>query len=399
MSEQGALDLCVIGGGGHVGLPLALTFCRAGLRVGIVDTRAEQMELVRSGTMPFLEEGAEELLASVLRNGRLELSTDAELIERSATVILSVGTPIDEFLNPSLKMLSNVIDDVEPHVRDEALLILRSTVYPGVTDWICETLSDRGRPIDVAFCPERIVEGHALDEIVKLPQIVGANSQQAFDRAAELFRLLGVPIIRTTPKEAELAKLFTNSWRYLKFAIANEFFVISQQAGVDYSNVLRAVREDYPRAADLPGPGFAAGPCLLKDTMQLSAFDGHNFVLGHAAMLVNEGLPEHIIQILGGDSGLRGHNVALLGLAFKAGSDDIRDSLSYKLKRLFWFAGAHVRCTDPYVTDPEAVSLGEALSDAEIVVIATPHDAYRGLDVGGRRVVDIWGITTGEIRL
>lgn len=153
MSEQGALDLCVIGGGGHVGLPLALTFCRAGLRVGIVDTRAEQMELVRSGTMPFLEEGAEELLASVLRNGRLELSTDAELIERSATVILSVGTPIDEFLNPSLKMLSNVIDDVEPHVRDEALLILRSTVYPGVTDWICETLSDRGRPIDVVFSP------------------------------------------------------------------------------------------------------------------------------------------------------------------------------------------------------------------------------------------------------
>jgi len=397
--EPGRLDVCLVGGCGHVGLPLALSLAAAGLAVGIYDTDAAKVARVSAGEMPFLEAGAEELLAAVLGAGRLELSTTPELLERSATVLLIVGTPIDEFLNPSLRAFERVVDEIAPWLEDGALLVLRSTVYPGATERVAEQLERRGCRVDVVFCPERIAEGRALHELRTLPQLVGATDERAAERAERLFSSLGLSTIRTTPKEAELAKLLTNAWRYLKFAVANQFLVIAQEAGVDYDHVLRAIRQDYPRAADLPSPGFAAGPCLLKDTMQLSAFDGHNFVLGHAAMLVNEGLPEFLVRSLGGERGLSGKTVALLGMAFKAESDDTRASLSYKLKRLLWFAGASVRCSDPYVEDPDLVPLEEALCPAEIVVVGAPHAVYRGLDTGGRRVVDIWGAIDGRIQL
>lgn len=392
------IDLCVVGGCGHVGLPLALSFASAGLDVGIYDIDEAKVRSVASGNMPFMEEGAEELLDEALASGRLHLSSDAEMVSRTDNIVLVVGTPIDEFLNPSLRVFDHVLDDIEPHLREGALLLLRSTVYPGATDWVAKSLHARGRRLDVAFCPERIAEGRALIELTSLPQIVGGVSVSASERAEQLFSRLGVDTIRTTPKEAELAKLFTNTWRYLKFAVANQFFVIADRAGVDYDSVLRAIRHDYPRAADLPGPGFAAGPCLLKDTMQLSAFDGHNFLLGDAARLVNEGLPEFLVRKLEAEIGLSGKTVALLGMAFKAGSDDTRASLSYKLKRLLWFAGANVRCSDPYVTGADVQPLDKAMAEADVVVIGAPHEDYKGLHYGDRRLVDIWGVVDGRIR-
>ena len=143
----------------------------------------------------------------------------------------------------------------------------------------------------------------------------------------------------------------------MKFAVANQFFAIADQAGVDYTNVLRAVREDYPRAADLPGPGFAAGPCLFKDTMQLAAFTSDHFPLGQAAMQINEGMPAYIVSALERRyGGLRGRTIGILGMAFKAESDDIRASLSYKLRKLLEWAGARVLCTDPYVDDERLIT-------------------------------------------
>jgi len=176
-------------------------------------------------------------------------------------------------------------------VRNGTLVVLRSTVYPGTTEYVADRLQSLGHQVEVAFCPERVAEGHALEEIGSLPQLIGVSNDQAFDRARDLFAPLGVEIVRTSPREAELAKLVTNTWRYMKFAIANQFFQMAHSAGVSYDRVLHAVRHNYPRAADLPSPGFAAGPCLLKDTMQLAAFTTDQFPMGHAAMLINEGLP------------------------------------------------------------------------------------------------------------
>ena len=192
------------------------------------------------------------------------------MIERTDNLVVVIGTPVDEFLGPSMTIFEKAVDQIAPHLRDGALVVLRSTVYPGTTGYVAQHLAERGCRVDVAFCPERIAEGHALEELHSLPQIIGADDDRAAERATALFGTLASKTIRTTTKEAELAKLFTNTWRYMKFAVANQFFMIADTAGVDYTNILHAIREDYPRAADLPGPGFAAGPCLFKDTMQLS---------------------------------------------------------------------------------------------------------------------------------
>ena len=392
------LDVVIVGGCGHVGLPLALSLADSGYRVGIDDIDAAKIEQVRAGSVPFLENGAEELLRKLLPSGRLELSADPGLLARTETVILVIGTPIDEFMNPSVRVFDRVLDDLVPHLRDGSLVVLRSTVFPGTTETVERRLRAAGLDVEVVFCPERIAEGHALEEIRSLPQLIGASSDRGFDKASRLFKALNVTIVRTTPLEAELAKLLTNTWRYMKFAIANQFFQIAHRSGADYNHVLDAIRRDYPRAADLPGPGFAAGPCLLKDTMQLSAFTPDHFPMGQAAMQINEGLPNYIVDTLNARQPLAGRTIGILGMAFKGESDDPRASLSYKLRKLAAFKGAQVLCTDPYVHDPSFVPLETVVADSDILVIAAPHKAYQKLELQGRDVVDVWGIT-GPIRI
>ena len=394
------LDLVVLGGGGHVGLPLSLAFAQAGLRVGIYDTNPATLERIAAGEMPFMENGADELLREILPTGRLSFGSDGAMITRTNQLVVVIGTPVDEFLGPSMTIFEKAVEQVAPYLRDGALVVLRSTVYPGTTAYVAQHLAERGCRVDVAFCPERIAEGHALEELHTLPQIIGADTDIAAERATALFGTLAANTIRTTTKEAELAKLFTNTWRYMKFAVANQFFMIADQAGVDYTNILHAIREDYPRAADLPGPGFAAGPCLFKDTMQLAAFTADHFPLGQAAMQVNEGLPAYIVSALERRyGGLQGKAVGILGMAFKSESDDPRASLSYKLRKLLTWAGARVLATDPYVRDDRLVPLETVLAESDVLVLGAPHKAYRGLAVGGKDVVDVWGALGGGIKL
>jgi UDP-N-acetyl-D-mannosaminuronic acid dehydrogenase len=394
------LDLVVLGGAGHVGLPFSLVAAESGLRVGIFDTNSTTLATIASGVMPFLENGADELLAQILVTGRLELSDDVAMISRTRVLVVVIGTPVDEFLGPSMTVFERAVEQIRPKLQDGTLVVLRSTVYPGTTEYVAKSLAGQGCHVDVAFCPERIAEGHALEELRSLPQIVGADSDEAAARATDLFVRFGVGIVRTTTREAELAKLLTNTWRYMKFAVANQFFMIADQAGVEYTNVLRAIRHDYPRAADLPGPGFAAGPCLFKDTMQLAAFTSDHFPMGQAAMQVNEGLPAYVVSALERRLGsLHGRGVGILGMAFKAESDDSRASLSYKLRKLLIWAGARVACTDPYVRDARLVSVDAVLADSDVIILAAPHREYSGLQLGGRDVVDIWGFLGEGIRL
>ena len=398
-APESALDVVVLGGGGHVGLPLSLAFARAGLRVGIVDTAEATLARIGRGEMPFLEAGADELLAELLPTGRIELSASAEMLRRTRQVVVVVGTPIDEFLNPSMTVFERTVDQIFEHLEPGTLVVLRSTVYPGTSEYIESAFAQRSCDVQVAFCPERIAEGHALEELSSLPQIVGSDDDAAGDRAEKLFRNLTPDIIRVSTKEAELAKLFTNAWRYIKFAAANQFFAIAHSAGVDYGNVQRAIRTDYPRAKDLPSPGLAAGPCLLKDTMQLAAFTSDHFQIGQSAMQVNEGLPSYMVEAMQRRYGsLRGRKIGLLGMAFKAESDDIRSSLSYKLRKLLKWTGAEVLCTDPYVADPRLVPLEQVIAEAEILVVGVPHRVYLDAKLGDRELIDIWG-ALGGIRL
>jgi len=377
-----------------------LTLAATGLRVAIYDISAEALASIRDGRMPFVEPGAEALLREILTSDRLQLSDRPDVLRGADTVVIVIGTPVDEFLNPSMTVFEQTVEELAPHLREGALVVLRSTVYPGTTSYVARALALRGVRVDVAFCPERIAEGHALKELTSLPQIIGADEEGAGDRAERLFARLGVETIRTTTMEAELAKLFTNTWRYMKFAVANQFFMVAHEAGVDYNNVLDAIRRDYPRASDLPGPGFAAGPCLLKDTMQLAAFTSDHFMLGQSAMQINEGLPAYVVSAMERRYGdLGGKVVGILGMSYKAESDDPRASLSFKLRKLLSWAGATVLCTDPYLQDDRLMPLDQVLRDAEIIMLGAPHEVYRGLETGGRDVVDVWGALGGGIKL
>jgi UDP-N-acetyl-D-mannosaminuronic acid dehydrogenase len=248
----------------------------------------------------------------------------------------------------------------------------------------------------VSFCPERIAEGRAMTELFSLPQIVSGRDQRSRDRAAALFRLLTDQIVELEPEEAELAKLFTNTWRYIKFAAVNQFFMIADSRGLDFERIRAGLSQDYPRAADMPSAGFAAGPCLFKDTMQLAAFNDNNFALGHAAMLVNEGLPLYVVSQLATQHNLADCTVGILGASFKAGSDDIRSSLAYKLKRILAFKARRVLMTDPFVTvDPDLVPLDQVLVDSDLLIVATPHAEYAGI-VTDKPVADVWNILGQE---
>jgi UDP-N-acetyl-D-mannosaminuronic acid dehydrogenase len=227
--------------------------------------------------------------------------------------------------------------------------------------------------------------------LFELPQIVSGRSEAVLERAEKLFRNLATQMVRLTPEEAELAKLFTNTWRYIKFATANQLFMMANDFDLDYERIRSALAFDYPRAADLPKAGFAAGPCLLKDTMQLAAFNNNNFVLGHAAMMVNEGLPLYMVSRLEQRFPLSELSIGILGMAFKGGSDDTRSSLSYKLKRILRFKARAVLCTDPYVnTDSDLLPLDDVLKGSDLLIVAAPHLAYRDLDVKVP-IINIWG--------
>lgn len=386
-------DVGVIGGCGHVGLPLALTFADKGKRVVIYDIDERALARVAGGTMPFEEEGAPPMLARALGAKRLECTADPAALAGCRALILIIGTPVDDHLNPALDAIPKALDACLPSLRDGQLLVLRSTVFPGTSARVQRWVKERALDISVVFCPERVAQGFSLREFGELPQIVSAFDARGLAEARALFGLLTADLVEMAPMEAEVAKLFTNAWRYVQFATANQFFMMAQSHGLDFYRILEGSRFKYPRLAGMPGPGFAAGPCLFKDTMQLAAFSHNQFYLGHAAMLVNEGLPDFLVQQVKAKTTLADKTAGILGMAFKGGSDDKRSSLSYKLKNILRTEAARVLCTDPRVKDADLVPLERVLAESDVLFVGTPHPEYRGLSVPDRAlVVDVWNL-------
>ena len=386
-------DLTVVGGAGHVGIPLVLSFAARGLTVNVNDLNLDNLAALRAGRLPFIEYGAEDLLCAALRDNKLIFTSAPSDISKSGPVIVTIGTPVDEFLNPERRVILDCIDGLLPHISDEQLIVLRSTLYPGTTESISAHLKRKKRNLSVAFCPERIVQGYGIEELSRMPQIVSGTTPQATEEATALFRLISPEIVTLDPIEAEFAKLFGNAYRYIEFAVTNQFYLIAQSAGLDYQRILKAMKYNYPRAKNIPKPGYAAGPCLMKDTMQLTAFARNEFTLGNAAMLVNEGLPLHVIGDLRRRYDLGKMTVGLLGMAFKPEIDDVRASLSYKFKKILNGFAHEVLTTDPFVTiDPELLPLDEVIARSDILILCTPHNSYKSADLKGKPVVDVWGL-------
>jgi UDP-N-acetyl-D-mannosaminuronic acid dehydrogenase len=228
-----------------------------------------------------------------------------------------------------------------------------------------------------------------------MPQLISGTTPEAEQEARALFSLIAPELTPLKPIEAEFAKLFNNAYRYIEFAITNQFYLIAKSAGLDYAHILQAMKHNYPRAQGIPRPGFAAGPCLVKDTMQLLAFARNEFALGNAAIMVNEGLPLHVINDLRRHYDLGKMTIGLLGMAFKAENDDPRASLSYKFKKAFTGCARAVLTTDPYVTaDPDILPFDDVVARSDLLVLCTPHERYKTADLKGKPVVDVWGALT-----
>ena len=189
-----AADLTVVGGGGHVGIPLVLAFAEAGLRVNVHDLDRAVLDTLRSGRLPFIERGGEALLQRALARERLLFTSDPSEISPEAPVIITIGTPVDEFLNPVRRVIQECIDALLPHLADGQLLILRSTVFPGTTEWIDGYMRRKGRVLKVAFCPERVVQGKGIQELKDTPQIISANVTIAARASARSIAILPIVI-------------------------------------------------------------------------------------------------------------------------------------------------------------------------------------------------------------
>ena len=385
-------DLTVVGGAGHVGIPLVLAFASKGSSVNVNDLNEDTLSTLKAGRLPFIEHGADELLTKALKDKRLFFTSKPSEISTRGPVIVTIGTPVDKFLNPERQVIQDCIDALLPYLRDGQLLVLRSTLYPGTTDWVDGHIKSIGRKLKVAFCPERIVQGFGIEELGQMPQIISGTSREAEEEAAALFKQVAPELVRITPIEAEFAKLFGNAYRYIEFAVSNQFYLIAKSAGLDYHRILSAMKHNYPRAKNIPRPGFAAGPCLVKDTMQLLAFASNEFGLGNTAILVNEGLVLHVISALRQNYDLHKMTIGLLGMAFKAEIDDTRASLSYKVKHTLQSCAREVLTTDPFVTTDASIQpLDHVVAKSDLLILCTPHSAYRDADFAGKPVVDIWG--------
>ncbi len=324
---------------------------------------------------------------------RLSFSASADCIADVPTVIVTIGTPIDEFLNPEVRVFKQWADQSLPYLTDGQLLILRSTVYPGTTQWLEKYLVEggpRAAPGILSGTDRPGLCGSRAADAAANHQRDDARGRRRPSRPS--FHRFAPQVVRLTPLEAEFAKLFANAYRYIEFAIANQFYTIAHSAGVDYNRVLDGLQANYPRGRGIPRAGFTAGPCLVKDTMQLAAFSQNQFPLGHAAMLVNEGLVLYLVDDLKRRYPLSDMVVGLLGMAFKADCDDTRSSLSYKLKKLLKLVSADVLTTDPHVTtDPELLPVEAVVERSDLLILCTPHTAYRELDRRNKPVIDVWG--------
>ena len=393
MKTRETYDVCVVGGAGHIGVPLSLVLAESGRKTLILDVNEAALQTMAAGELPFFEEGGKALLQKVLANKALAFSSDPKDVGNAPVVVITIGTPIDEFHNPNLSRLTVCLDGLMPHLRDDQTIILRSTVAPGTTAYIDNYLRRRGKKTRLAFCPERVVQGKGIEEIRGLPQLISGTSAEATAEAKKLFESIASEVVEMTPLEAEFAKLICNAFRYIQFAATNQLYMMVESAGLNYSDLLAKMKRGYARMESIPGPGFAAGPCLMKDTMQLFAFQKQNFILGQVAMTINEGLPNFIVERLAAQFDLPKTRIGILGMAFKAESDDIRESLSYKLGKLLRFHGAQVSYSDEYAKDATFVDKETLVRECDVIIVGVPHHAYRHLSLPVQKhVVDLWSV-------
>lgn len=372
---------------GRIGLPLALSYAGCGIRTIGIDLDEGRLNNVRGGVMPFHEAGADEILQRSREMGTLQVSTDYDSLREADAIFVAVGTALNNEFRPDYSQLHGALAGLATVLHPVQLIMLRSTVSPGTLTKVVRPFLENvsnlkvGRDILLASTPERIAGGRALTELPVLTEIVGGVDELSSQVAAEVLKCLGAEkkVLTTSSVGAELAKLFTNVYRYVTFALANEFALLAEVHGVDAHEIIRLANEDYPRGG-IPRPGPCGGPCLTKDGYFLvEDLTFPDFIL--TAWKLNEAVPAYVVRRLKRrlaerSQSLAGAKVCVLGLGFKAESDDTRQSPAIRVIELLKGEGASVVACDPFHDTPDVASV---VREVDAVVLATNHAAYRDL--------------------
>ena len=384
-------NISVIGGAGHVGFPLGLILSSKGYNVFLIDQNKNNINKINRGNPPFLEEGSKSMLKKMIYKKKIIATEDLKKVSLSKFIIVSIGTPIDSKLNPKTKNFIKFFYELKKYLNKDHIIIIRSSIYPGICDKIFSIIKSKCN--NLSYCPERIVQGKALSELPKLAQIVSGKNRVSKFESGKLFKKICKKIIYTEVIEAELIKLFSNAYRYINFSISNQFYMICKNQNLDFFKIRNIMRDGYARNTNIPMSGFTAGPCLLKDTMQLSSFYNHKFLLGHSAMDINEGIPKFIINSLEKKINLKNKTVGVLGLTFKSETDDIRDSLAIKLLKILKSKKIKTFQSDEYYKNKKNIDKKSLIKKSDIIILAAPHKAYKKLKIKKNKIViDIWGL-------
>lgn len=369
-------NVAVIGGCGRLGFRVSLICANKGHNVISIDIDEEKINEIKQGTLPHIERGAEVYLEQALKKKSLTLTTDYRHIAKSDVVIITIGTPVDSNLNPSLEPVAGVIFDIADYIKQNQLIIFRNTLSPGIIERIKILLEDKtrlkvGKNIYLVFAPEITEEDSSIHDHLKLPQPIGAYDQNSYKLAEKFFETLTKgKLTWLTPEEAMLAKLMKNMFAYVQNACANEFYLIAESYSANIHKILDAYSEtenNIPKPnSNSAGPGMHKEGWFLVDRIPFSE-------LITTAFKINESIPAQIVQKL---EKYKISKVAILGMTNKGNSDDARSSLSYKLRKLLYYKNYEVGCYDPNL--PE-YSDSSVLHKADAVILMTPHKEFSDL--------------------
>lgn len=380
----------IIGGAGHIGLPLGLLFASKKINVTLYDKNKKQIKLIKKGIFPFMEENGQKYLTKFRK--KVVATTNKKNIKSADVIIICIGTPVING-RPDLVSFFRLFKEIKFLINPKQLIIIRSSIYPGTCEKVFKFLGKQFT--NISYCPERVVQGKSISELPKLPQIISGMSDEAINYSQKIFGLICKKTIVTSVIEAELIKLFSNAWRYINFSTSNQFYMICEKLNIDFNKLRNNLILGYERNKSIPIAGFAAGPCLYKDTAQLNSFLKKSFKLGREATNINEGLPNFILQTLKNRYGLSIYKkkIGVLGYAFKGNIDDIRDSLAIKLISKLKQNKIKVYYSDEYAKIQNSISKNELIMKSDIIIIGAPHNIYKKIKIPKEKyLVDTWGI-------
>ena len=382
-------DIVIVGGAGHIGLPLGMLFANKRKKVILYDKDKNNVKKINNLQMPFMEEGGSKLLKK--NKNRIFATTDKRSLRDAKIIIVCIGTPVKNS-KPNLVFFFKMFREVKKYLNPNGLLVIRSSTYPGTCLKVQKFLGKKFK--NISYCPERVVQGKSISELPKLPQIVSGISKKSINQSKALFKLICRKIIVTSILEAELIKLFSNAWRYINFSISNQFYTVCEKFGVNFKDLRKNMIEGYDRNKSIPKAGFAAGPCLYKDTAQLNAFLQNSFTLGIAATKINQGFPKFIYTKMKKKfkKKLKNKRIGILGVAFKPNIDDVRDSLSIDLYKFLIKKGLKTYISDEYVKMNEIIDRNKLIKKSDIIILGVPHSFYKKIKIPKNKyLIDTWG--------